>query len=138
MCSRCCLSFARISDSGRKRKGDDSDDDDDDDPAPKPKHQRGKLAPPGNSVAEELATDERFAPNGTAGCRYNSSLGLLTKKFVALLQKRVGPAANMLDLNLAAETLGVQKRRIYDITNVLEGVGLISKKSKNLFQWRSV
>ena len=30
----------------------------------------------------------------------------------------------------------VQKRRIYDITNVLEGIGLIEKKSKNNIQWK--
>jgi len=37
----------------------------------------------------------------------------------------------------AADTLAVrQKRRIYDITNVLEGIGLIEKKSKNSIQWR--
>lgn len=29
----------------------------------------------------------------------------------------------------------VKKRRIYDITNVLEGVGLLAKKSKNVVQW---
>lgn len=28
----------------------------------------------------------------------------------------------------------VKKRRIYDITNVLEGVGLLQKKSKNIVQ----
>ena len=32
--------------------------------------------------------------------------------------------------------LQVQKRRIYDITNVLEGIGLIEKKSKNNIQWK--
>lgn len=42
----------------------------------------------------------------------------------------------ILDLNHAAETLEVQKRRIYDITNVLEGINLIRKKSKNNIQWR--
>ena len=31
--------------------------------------------------------------------------------------------------------LQVQKRRIYDITNVLEGVGLIEKKGKNNILW---
>lgn len=31
-----------------------------------------------------------------------------------------------------------QKRRIYDITNVLEGIGLIEKKSKNSIQWKWV
>ena len=37
---------------------------------------------------------------------------------------------------MAADTLAVrQKRRIY-ITNVLEGIGLIEKKSKNSIQWK--
>lgn len=39
----------------------------------------------------------------------------------------------------AADILEVrQKRRIYDITNVLEGIGLIEKKSKNSIQWKYV
>lgn len=42
----------------------------------------------------------------------------------------------IVDLNLASEKLNVQKRRIYDITNVLEGVGLLEKKSKNNIQWK--
>ena len=29
----------------------------------------------------------------------------------------------------------MKKRRIYDITNVLEGVGLLVKKTKNVVQW---
>ncbi|BDA44165.1 Transcription factor E2F3 [Coccomyxa sp. Obi] len=70
---------------------------------------------------------------GTGNCRYDSSLGLLTKKFVALVE---AAPDGVLDLNKAAESLSVQKRRIYDITNVLEGIGLIEKKSKNNIQWR--
>lgn len=35
-------------------------------------------------------------------------------------------------------SLQVQKRRIYDITNVLEGIGLIEKKLKNRIQWKYV
>ena len=67
-------------------------------------------------------------------CRYDSSLGLLTKKFVALIQNA---PEGVLDLNQAASLLGVQKRRIYDITNVLEGIGLIEKRSKNNIQVRA-
>lgn len=66
-------------------------------------------------------------------CRYDNSLGLLTRKFVALLK---GSPDGILDLNYAANQLEVQKRRIYDITNVLEGIGLIEKKSKNNVRWR--
>ena len=74
------------------------------------------------------------AASGT-GCRYDSSLGLLTKKFVALIRSAPG---GVLDLNQAALTLQVQKRRIYDITNVLEGIGLIEKRSKNNIQWKGM
>uniref|UniRef100_A0A7S2XC73 E2F/DP family winged-helix DNA-binding domain-containing protein n=1 Tax=Lotharella oceanica TaxID=641309 RepID=A0A7S2XC73_9EUKA len=66
--------------------------------------------------------------------RFDSSLGLLTKKFVELIKKQDD---KLLDLNDAADTLQVQKRRIYDITNVLEGIGLIEKKSKNRIHWRA-
>ncbi|XP_029599400.1 transcription factor E2F3 [Salmo trutta] len=64
--------------------------------------------------------------------RYDTSLGLLTKKFVELLGQS---SDGVIDLNQAAEVLKVQKRRLYDITNVLEGVHLIKKKSKNNIQW---
>ncbi|XP_010212797.1 PREDICTED: transcription factor E2F2 [Tinamus guttatus] len=64
--------------------------------------------------------------------RYDTSLGLLTKKFIRLLSESPD---GVLDLNRAAELLEVQKRRIYDITNVLEGIQLIRKKSKSHIQW---
>lgn len=38
-------------------------------------------------------------------------------------------------MNDASNILQVQKRRIYDITNVLEGVGLLSKTFKNKIKW---
>ncbi|KAM9323474.1 transcription factor E2F5 [Pholidichthys leucotaenia] len=66
--------------------------------------------------------------------RHAKSLGILTMKFVSLLQEAKD---GVLDLKVAADSLAVkQKRRIYDITNVLEGVGLIEKKNKNIIQWR--
>ncbi|XP_010421010.1 PREDICTED: transcription factor E2FB [Camelina sativa] len=74
-----------------------------------------------------------FAQAGT--CRYDSSLGLLTKKFINLIKQAED---GILDLNNAADTLEVQKRRIYDITNVLEGIGLIEKTLKNRIQWKGL
>ncbi|XP_049524479.1 transcription factor E2F4-like isoform X2 [Dermacentor silvarum] len=69
-----------------------------------------------------------------APSRHEKSLGLLTTKFVNLLQEAPD---GVLDLKVAADLLAVrQKRRIYDITNVLEGIGLIEKKSKNSIQWK--
>ncbi|NXG02907.1 E2F6 factor, partial [Sakesphorus luctuosus] len=64
--------------------------------------------------------------------RFDASLGLLTRRFMALLKKAPD---GVLDLNEVAKTLGVRKRRVYDITNVLDGIDLIQKRSKNLIQW---
>ncbi|CAH0747117.1 unnamed protein product [Diatraea saccharalis] len=69
----------------------------------------------------------------TERSRFDTSLGLLTKKFVELLKTSPN---GVLDLNIAAEHLSVQKRRIYDITNVLEGIGILEKRSKNNIQWK--
>ncbi|KAM4903275.1 transcription factor E2F6 [Sylvia borin] len=64
--------------------------------------------------------------------RFDASLVLLTRRFMALLKKAPD---GVLDLNEVARTLGVRKRRVYDITNVLDGIHLIQKRSKNLIQW---
>jgi hypothetical protein len=73
--------------------------------------------------------------------RHENSLGELTKKFVNLIQEA---ADKCIDLNDAVVKLRVQKRRIYDITNVLEGsssdshtgIGLIEKCVKNKIKWK--
>jgi hypothetical protein len=86
---------------------------------------------------EEDGSISAAAANAAASAasrRVDSSLGVLTQKFVKLIHEQSITGA--VDLNVAAETLGVQKRRIYDITNVLEGIGLIEKKSKNHIQWK--
>lgn len=68
--------------------------------------------------------------------RKASSLGLLTKKFVSLLNQ-VGTTNHdgIIDLNQAASQLQIRKRRLYDITNVLEGIGMITKENKNRIRW---
>lgn len=69
---------------------------------------------------------------GEAVTRYDTSLGLLTKKFIDLLTTS---SDGVVDLNECSQKLQVQKRRLYDITNVLEGIGMLEKKSKNQIQW---
>ncbi|XP_074289557.1 transcription factor E2FB-like [Silene latifolia] len=66
--------------------------------------------------------------------RSDCSLVLLTKKFINLIKHAED---GILDLNKTAEVLEVQKRRIYDVTNVLEGIGLI-EKLKNGIQWKGL
>ncbi|KAL9656477.1 hypothetical protein ABK040_005241 [Willaertia magna] len=86
----------------------------------------------GKKRKTSASTAAKEAKKGSKNCRDDSSLRLLTRKFIHLIAEAKD---GVLDLNHAAETLSVQKRRIYDITNVLEGIGLIEKKSKNNIQW---
>ncbi|KFV90189.1 Transcription factor E2F6, partial [Eurypyga helias] len=64
--------------------------------------------------------------------RFDGSLAYLTRRFMNLV--RAAPDG-VLDLNEVATMLGVRKRRVYDITNVLDGIQLIQKRSRNLIQW---
>eukprot|EP00616_Rhizochromulina_sp_CCMP1243_P000805 CAMPEP_0118982168 /NCGR_PEP_ID=MMETSP1173-20130426/32158_1 /TAXON_ID=1034831 /ORGANISM="Rhizochromulina marina cf, Strain CCMP1243" /LENGTH=521 /DNA_ID=CAMNT_0006932637 /DNA_START=21 /DNA_END=1586 /DNA_ORIENTATION=- len=94
-----------------------------------PAPQRRRSLPPRNRGTTPAvdAVDARGQKS-----RQDSSLGSLTKRFSALVQASPG---GQIDLKEAAEELGVPKRRLYDITNVLEGIGLISKSSKNCIVW---
>ncbi|XP_066348181.1 transcription factor E2FC-like isoform X2 [Miscanthus floridulus] len=87
----------------------------------------------GNTNSGAIEGDADPSLSSLNHCRYENSLSLLTKKFINLLQ---GAEDGTLDLNKAAETLEVQKRRMYDITNVLEGVHLIEKGLKNMIRWK--
>ncbi|XP_043935069.1 transcription factor E2F6 isoform X1 [Protopterus annectens] len=64
--------------------------------------------------------------------RFDASLVYLTKRFMELVKDAPD---GILDLNQVARTLAVRKRRVYDITNVLDGISLIQKRSKNHIQW---
>ncbi|XP_057779400.1 transcription factor E2FB-like [Salvia miltiorrhiza] len=92
-----------------------------------------------NKAGSQIPIPNVGSPSGNhtpvGPCRYDSSLGLLTKKFINLIKHAED---GVLDLNKAADTLEVQKRRIYDITNVLEGIGLIEKNLKNRIQWKGL
>lgn len=93
----------------------------------------GLKTPKGKGRAALRSPDSPKTPKSPSEkTRYDTSLGLLTKKFIQLLSQSPD---GVLDLNKAAEVLKVQKRRIYDITNVLEGIQLIRKKAKNNIQW---
>ncbi|XP_040283257.1 transcription factor E2F6 isoform X2 [Bufo bufo] len=64
--------------------------------------------------------------------RFDVSLFYLTRKFMDIIKSA---PEGVVDLNEVAKQLGVRKRRVYDITNVLDGIQLIQKRSKNLVQW---
>lgn len=67
-----------------------------------------------------------------SSARSENSLYNLTKRFLKLIS--ASPDGNV-SINQASRELNVGKRRIYDITNVLEGLGLLSKWSVSSARW---
>ena len=97
------------------------------------RYQNGGVHDNGDCIDEAVIYQ---ALRGDSSCKKNqrqNGLVDLTKKFIELLQTAEN---QILDLNTAVKDLDVAKRRIYDITNVLEGIGLIRKVGKNNIQWK--
>ena len=64
--------------------------------------------------------------------KIENSLGQLTQNFLQYIKNKGRVNIN---INNLVKDLDVKKRRIYDITNVLQGIGYIEKKGKNEISW---
>nr|XP_015290468.1 PREDICTED: transcription factor E2F8 isoform X2 [Macaca fascicularis] len=84
-------------------------------------------------IHEHLSGDEfeKCQPS-----RKEKSLGLLCHKFLARYPNYPNPAVNNdICLDEVAEELNVERRRIYDIVNVLESLHMVSRLAKNRYTW---
>ncbi|KAJ8676318.1 hypothetical protein QAD02_012105 [Eretmocerus hayati] len=78
----------------------------------------------------------RESANGKLVPRKEKSLGLLCNRFLNLFPLTIQEnAPKEISLNSTAQTLGTEKRRIYDIINVLESLEMASKAGKNQYYW---
>lgn len=85
-----------------------------------------------NGKKRESGADDELDSSGSK--RLDKSLATMTVNVVDLLKSA---PKGILNLGEATKVLEVrQKRRIYDVTNVLEGIGLIEKHGKNSVKWR--
>lgn len=86
--------------------------------------------PAAASGAQRGKQSKTSSPRRRNRDKAESSLFHLTKQFRDALTSEPGGEA---DLNTLANTLGVPKRRIYDVVNVLEGVEMIVPVSRFVF-----
>ncbi|XP_060695169.1 transcription factor E2F7-like [Hemiscyllium ocellatum] len=84
----------------------------------------------------EAATDELEQQRPS---RKQKSLGLLCQKFLARYPNHpVSSEKTEISLDEVATDLGVERRRIYDIVNVLESLQLVSRMAKNQYSWHGM
>ncbi|NXT57057.1 E2F8 factor, partial [Pluvianellus socialis] len=95
------------------------------------REQRRELS--NNASQEHLSGDEYEKSQPS---RKEKSLGLLCHKFLARYPDYPSTAENnYICLDEVAEELNVERRRIYDIVNVLESLHMVSRLAKNRYAW---
>ncbi|XP_014204845.1 transcription factor E2F7-like [Copidosoma floridanum] len=93
------------------------------------------------STVQQVLDDPPPAQQQDSGCtkllpRKEKSLTLLCNKFLNLFPLVVQENVKKeISLNTTVKALGTEKRRIYDIINVLESLEMASKAGKNLYHW---
>ncbi|XP_075090775.1 E2F transcription factor-like E2FF isoform X4 [Nicotiana tabacum] len=83
-------------------------------------------------MSSSVNPEEAQWKNPNIYSRKEKSLGLLCSNFLKLCDRE---GVDSIGLDNAADQLGVERRRIYDIVNILESVGVLSRKAKNQYKW---
>lgn len=90
-----------------------------------------------NPTSMVTPTPKKLKVDSDAGSaaysRKKKSLGVLAENFINHYAKY--PPGAVVIVDHAAVDLGVERRRIYDVVNILESVNLVEKKQKNTYSW---
>mmetsp|Transcript_11914 Transcript_11914/g.25792 ORF Transcript_11914/g.25792 Transcript_11914/m.25792 type:complete len:604 (-) Transcript_11914:283-2094(-) len=96
----------------------------------------------GSRPAKKQKVKNGEGSKDTSYDRAEKSLGLLAKKFMdTFASKPVAPLegppeeGSTLSIDDAADALDVERRRIYDIINILESVKVVTRAKKNTYMW---
>lgn len=85
-----------------------------------------------------IESRDGYSKSRKTGKKYNrkeKSLGELCKKFIYLYGSK---SYWIIALDECTYTLGVERRRIYDIINILESFNVLSRLAKNQYEWRGI
>ena len=96
------------------------------------------------SALFHTSTAKKPRQDSHSASRRDKSLGTLCENFItkyeaALLQRQAKLAQSsvaadlLISIDAAAAVLGVERRRIYDIINILESLDIVSRKCKNTY-----
>ena len=90
-----------------------------------------------NSDTESSCSEDEEDPCGSKHpySRKEKSLGELCRRF---LYAYGSECKDVLLLDSCTRELGVERRRIYDIINILESFSVIRRRAKNEYQWRGI
>ncbi|EDV26623.1 uncharacterized protein TRIADDRAFT_6275, partial [Trichoplax adhaerens] len=89
-----------------------------------------------SSNCSESGDSTTEAKSTTCFNRKEKSLGLLCQRFLARYPENSVPGQEIeICLDHVAKELQVERRRIYDIVNVLESVEIVSRLGKNTYVW---
>lgn len=89
------------------------------------------------------------SPSAASYSRKDKALGLLAQRLIHMYQNpEAGPQSPnnshvvslppLLSVDKTAAHLSVERRRIYDIVNILEALDVVSKKCKNMYWWHGL
>lgn len=62
-------------------------------------------------------------------------MATLTQKFITKFE---GNSPNIIVLDKVTEELQVERRRLYDIINIMESLNVVSKNKKNIYEWKGL
>ncbi|VDK41684.1 unnamed protein product [Anisakis simplex] len=101
---------------------------------PKLSRKRSRLSLDSTNTTDDNESEDGDSQNAS---RKEKSLGLLCQKFLIAMGEEAQSGSDV-HLETVAKKMTVEKRRIYDIVNVMEALEAMSKTNKSFYRWHGL